>query len=307
MTPADEPAAPGAPSAPVPAATPAAPAAPEATPAAVPAAPAASVAAPAVAEPAVKVETSPPVKVEAAPKVEKVEVKEEPKPEPKAEEKKDELKPHTEVETLLEGAGEKKEEPKEAKPGEEKKPEEAKPGEQPPKIEFKPYHPPEGIKLDDKRITGLNEIVAKDMPPQERRDALLGMHVAEMQGYAEHLAREQHRVFAETRADWRKQAMADTEMGGSGWQTSLNTIAQMRDLFVPEAHREAFNNMLRITGAGDHPEFLRFLYNVGRKFQEPAPPSLPFQPPPDIGRAPKGNGRRAALYDNPTSTQNRHK
>jgi hypothetical protein len=169
---------------------------------------------------------------------------------------------------------------------------------------FQPYTLPEGITLDNERVGAFNNLLIEQTTPQERGQKLIEMHVAEMQRFAKHVSDEQQTVFANTRADWRKQAMADEEYGGSGWQTSLRTIADMRDQFVAEQHREAFNNFLRVTGAGDHPEFLRFLYNVGRKFQEPAPLNISFQPPPDIGRAPRG-GKRGTLYDHPTSHRNR--
>lgn len=183
-----------------------------------------------------------------------------------------------------------------------------------PKIEFQPYVPPEGVKLDDKRINDLNEALIKDVPPQERRDTLLGMHVEEMKRYDAMLRQSQQDAFRDTRADWRKKLMADSELGGSGFETTKLTGAEMRDLFASrhkpgseQYMREMteFNDMLRYTGVGDHPAFWRLLNNVGRRFKEPAAPQHDFRPPPDLGTRPGNKGRRGVLYDHATSGQNR--
>lgn len=205
-------------------------------------------------------------------------------------------KPHTDEPSLLEGA----EKPKEGeKPGD--KPAEVKPGEVPPDAyQFQPYTLPEGFSAEADKIKGFNEVLAKpDINLQERGQALIDMHVAELTKYAEHLSQEQHRVFADTRKMWRDQVKGDAELGGSGFETSMKAIARMRDMFVPPDRRGPFNDFLRITGAGDHPEFLRMLNNAARLFDEPAPPPPTYKPPPDIGRAPRGQGRRGSvLYEN---------
>ncbi len=213
--------------------------------------------------------------------------------------------------TLLEQVG--REEPK---PGD--KPAEPKPGEKlaeaAPTVTFQPYHAPDGLKLDDTRVTELNDVITRDLPPQERRDTLLGMHVEEMKRYDAALREDQQNAFRDTRAQWRKELMADPELGGSGFETTKLTGAEMRDLFASrhkpgtEQYRQEmqeFNDMLRYTGVGDHPAFWRLLNNVGRRFKEPASPQHEFKPPPDLGRRPGAKGRQSALYDHPTSSQNR--
>ena len=211
--------------------------------------------------------------------------------------------------TLLETVGHEKDE-KTEKPGE--KP--AEEGTSGPKIEFQPFKAPEGIKLDDARISDLNEIISRDLPPQERRDTLINMHIEEMKRYDSLLRQNQQDAFRETRTEWRKQLMADPELGGSGFETTKLTGAEMRDLFAsrhrPEteqykAEMKEFNDMLRYTGVGDHPAFWRLLNNVGRKFKEPSSPKVEFQPPPDLGQRPGAKGRRGALYDHPTSNRTR--
>jgi hypothetical protein len=210
--------------------------------------------------------------------------------------------------TLLETVG--REEPKKEGEAPKEGEKDGKPAEIANKIDFKPFVPPEGVKLDDARVTELQDVIARDMPPQERRDALINMHIDEMKHYDGLLRQAQQDTFRETRMEWRKQLMADAELGGSGFETTKLTGAEMRDMFASrhkvgtEQYKQEmteFNDMLRYTGVGDHPAFWRLLNNVGRRFKEPAAPQMEFKPPPDLGRRPGEKGRRGALYDHPTS------
>lgn len=271
------------PAAPAPAATPA----PETAPAAA-LAPAAESAAPAP-------EAAPLSTPEAAPEAAKPEGADASKPEG------DGVKPHTDEQTLLE-EGDKK--PDAERPGD--KPEGEKPPEEAPKpiFEFQPYKLPEGVKLDDKGIAEFNTVLTDDkMTPQDRGQKLMDMYTEAMTNYDKQLRQQQHTAFAETRKAWRTLAMSDEVIGGSGHQTAMKSVASARDMFVPEGERKEFNDFLRITGAGDNPAFLRFLYRVDRKLAEPSPMPPGGKPPADIGKKP--TGRRGALYDHPTSSQNR--
>lgn len=251
---------------------------------------AAPVAAPAVVEPvaAPAVEPAPVAPVETP-----AEAPKEPEP--------DALKPHTDTPSLLEEAlkpeGEKT---PETKVGEDGKPIEPPKADAPAVIKFEPYKLPEGFKADDTKIGTFNDILAKDLPPQDRGQALVDLHVKELQAYNHQLRQSQHDAFAETRAGWRKQVMADPELGGAGFQTAMQAVAQVRDQFVSR-HKQGtdgykkdigdFDTFLKTTGAGDHPAFLRFVHNVARWYSEPAAPAAPYKPPTDIGRAP--NTRRS--------------
>lgn len=217
--------------------------------------------------------------------------------------KPEEPKPHTDEASLLETLGK----GSEKKDGEPKVEGGGKPeGEQPKAFEFKSYTVPDGVKLDEAKFSDLNTVLLNDkLDPQARGQELIGLHIREMQSYDKALRQNQQDVFAQTRAEWRKQAMADEEMGGSGWETSKQAIAEARDFAVPQKHQKAFNDFLRTTGAGDHPEFLRLMRNFGLMLKEPSAPRTDFKPPPDIGRNPNGKGRSRTIYDHPSSHSNR--
>ena len=270
---------------------PAQPAAPDAAPAAAPAAPAAPVAAPVV---------------------------EAPKPDAPAapEAKPADVKPHTDTPTLLEGvkapeakapetkpAEKSPEKPVEAKPGE-KPPEAAKPGEKPAEAAAAEKPPeaaaptvyeiklPEGIKGEKEVMTSLTTLFGEAKVEPEAAQKIVDIGTKAMLDYRNQLHREQHQTFAETRKDWVKEVMGDPILGGAGHKTAMGAVARMRDLFVPEADQKAFNDFLRVTGAGDHPAFLRMLHNAARYFDEPGLPPANPKPPPNNGRAPGRRGLR---------------
>ena len=216
-----------------------------------------------------------------------------------------EVKLHTETPTLLEEASkvevkpetkvEVKEEPK---PGEkvETKPEEKPTDLLSQEIVYTDFEVPEGFELKGERLQQYKDTISKYHLPQEGGQELLNLHTEIMKQYADHTISEQHRVFGEMRKSWQAQVMADEQLGGSGHHTSMQAIARMRDKFVPEKDRASFDEFLRITGAGDHPAFLKLLHNAARLFDEPTPPKVVGTPVPQ-----KKNGRGSPLYDHPTS------
>lgn len=154
------------------------------------------------------------------------------------------------------------------------------------------YTLPDTIQMDEATRGAFHTALdAFRTDPAAGAQGLIDLHNRTMQQYAEHLAAEQHRVFNETRKAWRTEVMASEDMGGAGHETAMGAIARMRDLFVPEADRAAFDQFLMVTGAGDHPAFLRLLHNAARHFDEaPLPPPDP-RPAPNGGQRPTGRLR----------------
>ena len=133
--------------------------------------------------------------------------------------------------------------------------------------------------------------------PKAGVQSLIDLHAKEIRDYASATLQRQYDTFNQTRKDWQKQIMADPQVGGSGYETAMKAVARMRDKFVPDKDRKAFNDFLKITGAGDHPMFVRLLHNVARAFDEPKPPAVNPKPPPNNGRPPK-RGLRQMYRDN---------
>lgn len=152
-----------------------------------------------------------------------------------------------------------------------------------------------------------------------RRDAkggvqkLLDLHDRQMQRYAQTVAQQQQDAFLATRATWRQEIQADEQLGGQHWDTVRQNVAAVRNELVSDAEpgseryiREwkEFDDFTRITGAGDHKVLFRLLNNMAKKIGEPSAPRVSEIQPAPNGRAP--GSRRALLYNNPTSPNNRN-
>jgi hypothetical protein len=174
---------------------------------------------------------------------------------------------------------------------------------------------PETIKADDEQMGAFTGILGEARVAPEVGQKLMDLHAAAMQRYADQVNADalanQHKVFNQTRDEWNRRIMADEVLGGAGHLTAMGAVARMRDLLVPKemlASRKyddgtprlsEFEEFLRITGAGDHPVFNRILHNAARYLDEPVHPPADIKPPASNGRPP--GGRRAAIYDHPSS------
>ena len=223
----------------------------------------------------------------------------EPAGEPKAEEKPAEpakpAKPEA-PESLLEKVG-KPEEPKLA----DKAAEPATPAE--PAVDavrYEPFNLPEGITADEKRIAAFQEIVGPLKVDQETAQKLVDLHASTLQEFAQAARQQQIDAWHETTRGWVRNTLADEQLGGAGHQTALMASARMRDLLVPENRRAAFAQMLKDTGIGDHPEFIRVFHNAAKLYDEPAAPPIPARPVPDRGGSAKPS-KGAVMYDHPSS------
>ncbi len=163
-------------------------------------------------------------------------------------------------------------------------------------IAYPEWKLPEGVKADKDALGKFTEMLGGARIAPEVGQSLLDHHTSAMQQYAEHLGREQHRVFGETRAEWRKQVMADPEIGGAGHQTAMAAIARVRDAIVStarpgtpqyESDMNEFNTALAITGMGDHPVLLKMLHRAARFIDEPGMGPSGIKPPPEMGGKPK--------------------
>lgn len=173
--------------------------------------------------------------------------------------------------------------------------------EKPEPLVYEPPTLPDGVTLNDARIAAFDGIIGQHQVPPEARQQLVDLYVEERRGWEQDALKSQHQAFANTRKTWREQIQGDEELGGAGMETTQAAAMHMIDQFVAPAHRPAFEQMLVVTGAGDHPEMVRFLANVSKKFGVAPVPVVPAGPAPDRGGG-AGRGRRMRdMYDNPTS------
>ncbi|WP_143029605.1 hypothetical protein [Bradyrhizobium brasilense] len=166
------------------------------------------------------------------------------------------------------------------------------------------YTVPETLKIDDATRGELHSALdAFRQDPAKGAQALIDLHNKAVTSFAEQSLANQHKAFNETRSGWARDVLADEEIGGAGHQTAMRAIARMRDLFVPEKERAAFDQFLRVTGAGDHPQFLKLLHQAARYIDEPSMPPAGAKPTANNGKPP--GSRRDAIYDHPSSQKQR--
>lgn len=197
--------------------------------------------------------------------------------------------------TLLEAAGKK---PDEAKGKEVSVAEPVAPGQEQPAWKFELPPTLQDSPKEMGEFTGILATIGQKSA-QDVGQELINLHANAMTKYAEAVAQKQIDVFLETRQKWATEVMADRELGGAGHRTTMGAIARVRDALVPEKDRPAFDEFLRVTGAGDHPAFLRMLHRAAQFFDEPALPPPNFKPPKDIGKNPN---QRNGLYRNKSAT-----
>lgn len=66
------------------------------------------------------------------------------------------------------------------------------------------------------------------------------------------------------RTEWREQAKNDDEFGGSGFETNVKIANQALSRFASEEMK----SLLHESGLGDHPEFVRAFYRIGKAISE---------------------------------------
>ena len=74
----------------------------------------------------------------------------------------------------------------------------------------------------------------------------------------------QQEAWKKTMDDWSAEAKADKEYGGNAFNTSLATAKEAINAFGDDS----FKQMLEITGVGNHPSMIRFLFNIGKLTKE---------------------------------------
>ncbi len=208
-------------------------------------------------------------------------------PESKAEE------PKAEVKTEEPKVEAKAEEPKVETKAEEVKP----PAEPEPPVEYK-FEWSEHVKPQAEKVAAFTEFARENkLTPEAAQKAVSYFNDAA----AAFVADQQRRaveVWNETRAEWRKQILADSEIGGAGFNAAKGAIARMRDKFASDAQpgtkaydsdMAALTEMMRITGVGDHPVFWKMLHRVAAVFDEPKAPSIIPQPTKNNGARPSNS------------------
>lgn len=139
---------------------------------------------------------------------------------------------------------------------------------------------------------------------QAKASVALDAYYAELRAQQARTAQAQNDAFMDMRKGWQDRIKADPLLSKP---EVMKTIIRMRDAVVPESDLADFNEMLGLTGAGDHPAQARLLYRFHEHmtaeiakalapYQEARAPSPNIRPSPNAGQDPSLRGARA-LYE----------
>lgn len=135
-------------------------------------------------------------------------------------------------------------------------------------VEYKEFTLPEGVKADDPAvkagIESFKAIAAAAGMSQDDAQKLVDQHFSDLR----EAANQPYKLWEDTQAKWQGEVKADPEIGGTNYEPMKASIAKAIDKFGGKEAakvREAFN----FTGAGNHPEIIRFLSRMAKAVNEP--------------------------------------
>lgn len=211
--------------------------------------------------------------------------------------------------SLLSDASSETKPPEETKPAEEPKAEaEALPPAEVPLPKYEDFKIPDGITVNDEQLgafTGIlgeieNKIAADPAAAhaavQEMGQRMLDLYAQQTAEASQRMARLQHDTWVRTREGWVSNFRADPEIGGNQQNTTIQRCGALLEQYGRNngADREgALRDVFSMTGAGDHPEVLRFLNWLADYAVEKPRVVAAITP-----RAPQAGTRAERLYRN---------
>lgn len=121
------------------------------------------------------------------------------------------------------------------------------------------FNLPDGVPLDKE--------LAELAGPQMRDAGITQKQANTLAGILGDQRRQQAEAWNKTQEDWISNAKADREIGGGGFDRSIDTARKALERFgTPE-----LRDYLTHSGGGNHPELIRFMARVGNAFSEDKP------------------------------------
>lgn len=122
---------------------------------------------------------------------------------------------------------------------------------------------PEGVELDEKLMNEVKPLFEEVGMTKDQAQKFVDLHAKVVQEGA----RQQAEQFSELVNGWQKQAKADKEFGGDKFDENVGVARSAVDkLGTPE-----FKQLMEDHGVGNHPEMIRFMWNVGKLMKEDTP------------------------------------
>jgi hypothetical protein len=133
-------------------------------------------------------------------------------------------------------------------------------------LDFKTLTIPEGFQVDEALAARFTEVVNDDkLSRAERAQKLIDLQAELMTGLSE----KGKTAWDDLQQDWKTKVQSDSEIGGAKLPTVLQDIGSILDQYGTPELREVFT----LTGAGNHPAMVKFLYKIAGKLKEGSPVS----------------------------------
>jgi hypothetical protein len=159
---------------------------------------------------------------------------------------------------------------------------------EPPAVVWSDFTLPEGVKLDDASLSTFKEVLGGELPPQERGQRLVDMHLQEMEKHRQAVSDHQINVWKETQSQWRDAVKTDPELGGNRFNTTIQTcISAVTRFGGNEQQRAELLQALDYTGAGNNPAIIRLINNMASKLSEGSPVTQSAAPKQPVTREQK--------------------
>ena len=127
-------------------------------------------------------------------------------------------------------------------------------------VEYTDFKLPEGFEVDAEALTNFKGLAKEMGISQENAQKLVDMQASLMSKQNE----ANTKAWEKMQNDWRSSAMADKEYGGQTVKENIGVAKKALDKFGSPELKQA----LEVTGMGNHPEFIRLLYRVGKTLKE---------------------------------------
>ena len=178
---------------------------------------------------------------------------------------------------------------------------EAKPPTEPPKTEGAPetyadFTLPEGLKLSPETLAAATPIFKELGLSQEAAQKLVSFHADQLKAMT---ASAQEASYSAMRSDWQAKTLADADIRGYALDGRTGIDAVKVDIgralgTLDPTLRADFQAAMDLTGAGDHPAFVKALWQLSRAVAEGRPVS---------GKGPSPHGQTAPGARPPTAAQ----
>lgn len=127
-------------------------------------------------------------------------------------------------------------------------------------IEYTDFTLPEGVEVDQTTLGEAKTLLAGMKLPQEQAQKLVDFYAGKLKASGEAQANN----WVKLNEKWVSDFKADKEIGGDRVQETVAAAVRAMDRFGTPGLREA----LIMTGAGNHPEVIRFVARVGKATAE---------------------------------------